>query len=128
MNTVAATSIKEAHAAGNGPTGKGKWNAVKQACFAAYAGLKPSSPMFPLFWKLLIQASSDDKDSIIQELLNQLAVDHDCFQSWSPPPHFIEDVRKLSLRPGRTLKEFFRGLSQAAFADRDQTELQHARE
>ena len=128
MNTVAATAIKEAHAAGNGPTGKGKWNAVKQARFAAYAGLKPSSPMLPPFWKLLIQASSDDKDSIIQELLNKLAEDHDCFQSWSPPPHFIEDVRKLSLRPGRTLKEFFRGLSPAAFADRDQTELQHARE
>ena len=128
MNTVAATAIKEAHAAGSGPTSKGKWNTVKQARFAAYAGLTPTSPRLPTFWKRLIQAASDDKESIIQELLNKLADEHDCFQSWSPPPHFIEDIKKLALRPGRTLKDFFRGLSPAAFADRDQAELQHARE
>jgi hypothetical protein len=49
---------------------------------------------------------------------------HDCFQSWTPPPHFSEDTKKLILRPAMTEKQFFRGLSPLVFADRDQTEIQ----
>lgn len=128
INTVAATAIKEAHAAGSGPTSKGKWNAAKQARYAGFAGLAPNDAGLKPFFKSLISAASDDKDAIIQELLNALADKHEVFLGWEAMPTFFEDLKKLALRPGRTWKDFFRGLSPAAFADRDQAELQQARE
>jgi hypothetical protein len=72
--------------------------------------------------------ASDDKEAVIQALLNKLAETHDCFQSWTPPPKFSEDIKKLILRPAMTEKQFFRGLSPLAFADRNQIEIQLANE
>jgi hypothetical protein len=128
VNNVAIEAIKAANSTSGNTTGKGKWNPAKQARFAGYCGLAPDDARMPSFWKKLIQAASDDKEAVIQELLNDLAERHDEFRSWIPPPHVIDDIKRLNLQPVRTEKGFFRGLSPLAFADRDQTEIHQAQE
>jgi hypothetical protein len=128
VNAVTKAAIAAASETNGSTTAKGKWNPAKQARFAAYSGRNVDDPDIPEFWGHLVAAASDDKEAVIQALLNELAETHDCFQSWTPPPHFSEDMKKLLLRPAMTEKQFFRGLSPLAFADRDQTEIQLANE
>lgn len=101
-----------------------RWNQAKQARLAAWAGLPMNSPSMPPFWKQLLTASSSDKDAVIQTLLNDLSSEHMEFRTWVPHPQFGEDIKKMTFFPQHpSAKNWHRGLTPMAFADRDRSDI-----
>jgi hypothetical protein len=94
VDTVTKAAITAPSETNGSTTAKGKWNPTKQARFAPYSGLNIGNPNIPPFWGQLVAAASDNKEAVVHQalLLNKLADKHHCFQSWLPPPHFLEDV------------------------------------